>query len=241
MPGNPTVRGLIYTDPPMNQSLYNIIVNGGVPMWFIIAASILALGVGLERAAAIWQLRQKARVLTQTVVRCLSRGAVAEARTACERADSPLVDVYLIGFERMGRGTRDALEGAVDRERQKVNLNLKQRMWILGTIGALAPFVGLFGTVVGIMNAFNSISTSGNVSITVVGKPIAEALVATAAGILVAVESVVIYNYFNQHLARIAIEFKLMVEEFLEVLPRNGSEAAAAAASAPATSDKKDA
>jgi biopolymer transport protein ExbB/TolQ len=234
MPGNPRPGALIYTDRHMNQSLYNIILNGGVPMWFIILASVLALGVGLERAAAVWKLRQSARVLTQTVVRCLSRGAVAEARTACERTDSPLVDVFLVGFERMGRGTREALEGAVDRERQKVNLNLKQRMWILGTIGALAPFVGLFGTVVGIMNAFNSISTSGNVSITVVGKPIAEALVATAAGILVAVEAVVIYNYFNQHLARIAIEFKLMVEEFLEVLPRDGAGAASA-------TEKKDA
>ena len=218
----------------MNQSLWSIIVNGGVPMWFIILASVLALGVGLERAASIWQLRQKAKLPTQTVVRCLSRGAVAEARTACERTTSPLADVYLVGFERMGRGTRDSLEGAVDRERQKLNLNLKQRMWILGTIGALSPFVGLFGTVVGIMNAFNSISTSGNVSITVVGKPIAEALVATAAGILVAVESVVIYNYFNQHLARIAIELKLMVEEYLEVLPRSVDQVAV-------TSEKKEA
>jgi biopolymer transport protein ExbB/TolQ len=217
----------------MNQSLWDIIVQGGAPMWFIILASVGALGVGLERAAGIWSLRQQAKLLTQTVVRCLSRGAVAEARAACERSRSPLAEVYLIGFERMGRGSRDQLEGAVDRERQKLNLNLKTRLWILGTIGALAPFVGLFGTVVGIMNAFNSISTSGNVSITVVGKPIAEALVATAAGILVAVEAVVIYNFFNQHLARVAVEFKLMCEEFLEVLP-TGDAAAAAAAAAPA-------
>jgi biopolymer transport protein ExbB len=225
----------------MNQSLWDIIWNGGVPMWFIILASILALGVGLERAASIWALRQQAKLLTQTVVRCLSRGAVAEARAACERTRSPLAEVYLVGFERMGRGTRDQLEGGVDRERQKLNLNLKTRLWILGTIGALAPFVGLFGTVVGIMNAFNSISSSGNVSITVVGKPIAEALVATAAGILVAVEAVVIYNYFNQYLARIAIEFKLMCEEFLEVLPRKVDEATVAAAAGAAGAKEKDA
>jgi biopolymer transport protein ExbB/TolQ len=222
----------------MNQSLWDIIVQGGAPMWFIILASVGALGVGLERAAAIWSLRQQAKVLTQTVVRCLSRGAVAEARTACERTRSPLAEVYLVGFERMGRGSRAQLENAVDRERQKLNLNLKQRLWILGTIGALSPFVGLFGTVVGIMSAFNSISTSGNVSITVVGKPIAEALVATAAGILVAVESVVIYNFFNQHLARVAVEFKLQIEEFLEVLPAS-SDVPVAASAASATKDKE--
>ncbi len=225
----------------MNQSLWDIIVDGGLPMWFIIASSILALGVGLERASAIWSLRQQAKVLTQTVVRCLSRGAVAEARAACERTRSPLAEVFLVGFERMGRGTRDVLENGVDRERQKLNLNLKTRLWILGTIGALAPFVGLFGTVVGIMDAFNSISSSGNVSITVVGKPIAEALVATAAGILVAVEAVVIYNYFNQHLARVAIEFKLHCEEFLEVLPRSAEAAVAAPAGAAQVAKEKDA
>lgn len=223
----------------MNMSLWEIIQHGGAAMFIIIGASVLALGVALERAAAIWALRSEAKSLTQTVVRCLGRGAVAEARTACERSRSPLAEVFLVGFERMGRADRDKLINGVDRERQKLNLQFKTRLWILGTIGALAPFVGLYGTVVGIMNAFNDISAAQNVSITVVGKPIAEALVATAAGILVAVEAVVIYNYFNQYLARVAIEFKLLIEEFLEELPFGDGEGAAVASAAPARAGDK--
>src|SRR5215813_7479085 len=77
----------------------------------------------------------------------LSVLAVAEGRAACERSKSPLADVFLIGFERFGRSSRDALEAAVDRERQRINLDMKVRLWILGTIGATAPFIGLYGTV----------------------------------------------------------------------------------------------
>jgi biopolymer transport protein ExbB/TolQ len=201
-----------------DQSLFDIILQGGVAMWVILLCSVLALAVAVERLIAIWSLRRDAKELTQTVTRCLGRQAVAEARTACERSRSPLADVYLVGFERRGRSTEGQLIAAVDRERQRINLGLKSRLWILGTIGAIAPFVGLYGTVVGIMGAFDDISAMGQVSITVVGKPIAEALVATAAGILVAVEAVVIYNFFNQHLARVATEFKMHVEEYLEVL-----------------------
>jgi biopolymer transport protein ExbB len=202
----------------MDQTLFDIIRNAGVAMWILIAASVLALAVAIERVFAIWALRRQARDLTHTVTRCLGRDALAEARAACERSRSPLAEVYLVGFERMGRGPEGLLIGAVDRERTKVNLGLKSRLWVLGTIGAVAPYVGLFGTVVGIMGAFEQISSKGQVSITVVGKPIAEALVATAAGILVAVEAVVIYNFFNQHLSRIAVEFKILVEEYLEAL-----------------------
>src|SRR5262249_5684227 len=106
----------------------------------------------------------------------------------------------------------------VDRARLRISLDMKVRLWILGTIGATAPFIGLYGTVVGIMAAFRSISEHGGGGFTVVSQGISEALVTTAAGILVAVVAVILYNYFNQRLARIAIEFKILTEEFLEAL-----------------------
>jgi biopolymer transport protein ExbB len=203
----------------MDMTLTEVITLGGFAMYTIIASSILAIAVGLERLVAVWSFAQRARQLKDTVVRCLQRGAIAEARTACERSTSPLADVYLIGFEHAGRGDVKKLENAVDRERQRVGITLKNRLWILGTIGATAPFVGLYGTVVGIMRAFSSISTMGNVSLQVVGKPIAEALITTAAGIFVAVEAVVLFNFFNAHNARLVTELKLDVEEFVDALP----------------------
>jgi biopolymer transport protein ExbB/TolQ len=203
----------------MNGSLWKIIETGGVAMYVIVSLSIIAIAVAAERLYTLWRYRERARGLHDTVIRCLTRGAVAEARAACERSKSPLADVFLIGFERLGRGSRDALEAAVDRARQRVNLEAKARLWILGTIGATSPFVGLYGTVVGIMAAFRSIAEQhGGTQFQIVAPGIAEALVTTAAGIAVAVEAVIIYNYFNQRLARTAVELKLLVDEFLESL-----------------------
>ena len=89
---------------------------------------------------------------------------------------------------------------------------------MLGTIGATAPFVGLFGTVVGIMSAMGGFKADEEVKFTMVSGPISEALVVTAAGILVAVEAVILFNFFSQRANRIATEMKLLTDEFLELL-----------------------
>jgi biopolymer transport protein ExbB len=182
----------------MDLSLWKVITTGGPAMYVILALSVLAIAVAIERAAAVWRYLDRARALSDTVSRCLGRGAIAEARTACERSKSPLADVFLVGFERLGRGSTDALESAVDRARQRITLDLKARLWVLGTIGATAPFIGLFGTVVGIMGAFGAIHQAGGGGINVVSKGLSEALITTAAGILV--------------------ELKMLVDEFLEAL-----------------------
>lgn len=208
----------------MNMTLWETIKVGGTAMWVILACSVLAIAVAIERFAAQWRFMDRARTLADTVTRCLARGAIAEGRAACERSKSPLADVFLVGFERLGRTGRDALEAAVDRERQRMTLALKVRLWTLGTIGAVAPFIGLYGTVVGIMHAFGTIAAKGGGGFTVVSQGISEALVCTAAGIAVAIEAVVIYNYFNQRLARMAVELKLLTDEFLEALRERESQ-----------------
>jgi biopolymer transport protein ExbB/TolQ len=189
-----------------------------VTLIVIIACSVLVLAIAVERLVALWRFLDRARTLAETVKRCLYRGAVAEARAACERSTSMAAEFFLVGFERHGRSGGDALAAAVDRERQRVTLTLKGQLWTLGTIGSTAPFIGLFGTVWGILRAFEQIGVTHQAGIDVVGPGIAEALVTTAAGILVAIEAMVIYNYFMSRLARTALELKLMAEEFVELL-----------------------
>jgi biopolymer transport protein ExbB len=191
---------------------------GGITLAVILLCSILVLAVAVERFVALWSFLDKARTLAEAVKRCLYRGAVAEARAACERSTSLAAEFFLVGFERHGRSSTGALEAAVDRERQRVALGLKGQLWTLGTIGAVAPFIGLFGTVWGILRAFQQIGVTKQAGIDVVGPGIAEALVATAAGIVVAIEAVVVYNYFMARLARTSLELKLMSEEFVELL-----------------------
>lgn len=199
-------------------SLSDALRAGGVTLATILLCSILVIAIAVERLVAQWRFLDKARNLGEAIKRCLYRGALAEARAACERSNSPAAEIFLVGFERLGRSSATALAAAVDRERLRVALTLKGQLWLLGTIGATAPFIGLFGTTWGILRAFQQIGLTKQAGIDVVGPGIAEALVTTAAGILVAIEAVVVYNYFMARLQRMSIELRLMVEEFVELI-----------------------
>ena len=102
-------------------------------------------------------------------------------------------------------------------------LSLKRYLWALGTVGSSAPFVGLFGTVVGILKAFQSMSVAGTGGFKVVSQGIAAALVATAAGLLVAIYAVIAYNYFVARINGISMQYRLYCEEFLATLGESAS------------------
>src|SRR5687768_4232204 len=156
----------------MDSSIWDLMSHGGYAMWFIVAFSVISLAVAIERAIAMWQFTTRARALADTVVRCLQKGAVQEGRSACERSPSPLADVFLVGYERFGRGKHEHLFTSTHRERQRVIGDLRTRLWMLGTIGATAPFVGLFGTVIGIMKAMRRFKGDEQVQFAMVSKPI---------------------------------------------------------------------
>lgn len=202
----------------MKHSLWEILEMAGGAMWVILAFSVIVLAVALDRVVAHWGYMRKAQALHENVSRCLQRGAIGEARSACERSQSPLASIFLVGFERNGRTKSENVASAVQRERIRVLADLKARTWLLGTIGATAPFVGLFGTVVGIIEGLGSIFEEKKNDLAIVAGPLSEALYATAAGILVAVEAVIVFNYFNQRLAKSALEMKLLTDEFIELL-----------------------
>jgi biopolymer transport protein ExbB/TolQ len=202
----------------MDQSIWELMNHGLGAMWVVVAFSVIAVAVAIERAIAQWKFVTRARALGDTVTRCLSRGALEEGRSACERSPSPIADVFLVGYERLGRSKPEHVVTAVHRERLRVNQDLRSRLWMLGTIGATSPFIGLFGTVVGIMTAMGRFKADDKVQFSMVSGPISEALIVTAAGILVAVEAVILFNFFSQRANRVATEMKLLTDEFLELL-----------------------
>ena len=198
---------------------------GGLTMVVLLASSLLALAVAVERLIALWGVSERNRALGDTVGRHLLRGELAAARTAAERSDAVVADVFLAGLDRLerARGADAALvTAAVERERSQVGLKLRRNLWILATIGSITPFVGLFGTVAGIMRSFRDlgldVQAGGTGGTGAVMTGISEALIATAVGILVAVVAMVFYNYFQARLARVMVELRLLSEEFLETL-----------------------
>jgi biopolymer transport protein ExbB len=204
------------------DELLHYIRLGGVTMAVILLASVLALGVAIERLISLWGASGRAKELGQTIARHLLKGDIAAARSAAERSTTPAAEIFRAGFERAAKTTGPTLDAAVDRERQHVALQFKRGLWVLGTIGATTPFVGLFGTVAGIMRSFKDLGLDveggGTGGSAAVMTGISEALVATAAGIVVAVEAVVLYNIFQARLGRLNVELKLISEEFVELL-----------------------
>ncbi len=195
---------------------------GGLTTAVILFASVLSLGVAIERLIALWGVGAKTRELGELIAKHLLRGDVAAARSAAERSTAISADVFRVGFERAAKSTGPALEAAVERERQQLALRMKRGLWVLGTIGATTPFVGLFGTVAGIMRSFRDlgldVDSGGTGGSAAVMTGISEALIATAVGIIVAVEAVVLFNIFQARLGRVNVEVKLIAEEFVELL-----------------------
>lgn len=211
----------------METSLVGIMKTGSASMWIIVACSVIALAVAIERGIALWGFTAKAKSLADAVTRALYRGDLDDGRAQCERSGSPAADVFLAGLVAASPrpGARSAtpagpekIVAAVERERQQVNLKLRRNLWILGTVGATAPFVGLFGTVVGIMHAFRQMAVTGQGGFAVVAAGISEALVTTAGGIAVAIEAVVIFNFLNVHVQKLALQLRLLTEEYLEIV-----------------------
>jgi len=214
------------------DNLWARVAHGGYSLLVIALCSLLALAVSAERAIVWWGLVGQARRLADQVGKALLRGDLAQARSAVERSPALVGDLFLAGFSRVGQGAKD-FEQAVERARAELLIKLKSHLWILGTLGSIAPFVGLFGTIIGIQTAFKGMAAAGTGGFAVVASGIGAALEATAAGIAVAVLSVVLYNYFQARLGRISAEVKLISDEFVELLKeRPGSAGAAASAGA---------
>jgi biopolymer transport protein TolQ len=123
-------------------------------------------------------------------------------------------------------GARRAMRASFQREMDEVESNLS----FLASVGSVSPYVGLFGTVWGIMHAFTGLASMQQVTLATVAPGIAEALVATAIGLFAAIPAVVAYNRFARDLDRIAIQQETFIEEFSNILQRNVSAQPAPAA-----------
>lgn len=212
------------------EELIGLLAHGGGTLVVIALCSIAAIALAIERLIAMWRIVPEARALHEAVCRELLRGDVSQARLIAGRSRAFAAEIYLAGFARHQQKKGKAFEAAVERERASLLLLLKRRLWALGTIGTISPFVGLFGTVVGIMSAFAAMAESGTGGFAVVASGISQALVATASGIFVAIEAVVFYNFFQAKIGRIAAELRLIAEEFCELLAELPAEATPPAA-----------
>ena len=180
--------------------------------------SLLSFTVAFER----WWFFRKARhrkvdEFLAHISGMLKEGKRDKALEYTAKTDSPVSRLFNYALLHGEMAKRD-LEELLATKRQEEKLHLERFLGILGTMGNIAPFIGLFGTVVGIIKAFRDLALSGVGGPTVVARGIAEALVATAAGLAVAIPAVIIYNYFTRRVKVIMSELEIFSTRLIIIM-----------------------
>jgi biopolymer transport protein ExbB len=193
----------------------------------LLGLSIYSLTVSVERFLVFkWAKKQSlefARLVTQFLKQNRPQDAIAAARKYKHSHLAKVVSAGLLEFQNQaetspltGEDIIDAARRAIERTTLITTADFKRGTGSLATIGATAPFIGLFGTVVGIINAFRGMALTGSGGIGAVSAGIAEALVTTALGLFVAIPAVWLYNYFMQKVERFQVEMTNSSSELLD-------------------------
>ena len=170
-------------------------------LWLLLILSVLSVAIIIERAVFFSKIRQDFNDFSKRLADLLSTDDYKSAQELCEKEPGVEAQVALRGLGMRDRGAK-AMEGAMEGFIAAQKSNLDRGLVVLGTLGNNAPFIGLFGTVIGIIKAFNDLSINPEGGPGVVMAGISEALVATAVGLLVAIPAVVAFNAFNRVVKR---------------------------------------
>lgn len=200
-----------------NLSILDILMKGGPVFIVLLCVSLITVFVIIERALALSTARKNSKKFVAQILARSHAGKFEEATVLCRENESLVSDLFLAALLRR-MNDKPVIEEAVEREGARLTAYLEKRLHILATIGSTTPFVGLFGTVLGIINAFNSISASASYAPALVSNGIAEALVNTAAGLAVAIPAVLTFNWFTQRIQVFTGELQLASSELIEVL-----------------------
>jgi biopolymer transport protein ExbB len=193
----------------MLEQLKNLLVNAGAMwvIWLLAGLSVASIAIMIDRARVFWAKRDDIATLVQDLQLLLSQRDLDGARTRLSKSPSVAAAVATAGLARWAHGSeavKEAMAAATGLERG----HLDRRLLFLGTVGNNAPFIGLLGTVIGVVGAFEELGRASTFATAAtqlaperVMSTIAEALVATAVGLVVAIPAVGAYNYFQGLLA----------------------------------------
>jgi biopolymer transport protein ExbB/TolQ len=236
--------------------LIEIFAKMGMFAWVIliilVIMSLWSIGVMLERLFAYFRSRRESLAYAEELKTLLPAKQLKQAIERGRHYKHGYLSLVLVaGIEEYVRGQEalaahivegsfdlvDAVNRAIERATARVIGDLKKGLGSLATIGSVAPFVGLLGTVVGIVNSFQSMAKAGSGGIETVSAGIAEALIATAVGLLAAIPAVMMYNFFTNRVEEYTVDINDAATELVDYFLKSGLERAAPAAvaeSAPA-------
>jgi biopolymer transport protein ExbB len=200
------------------KTIFEILRVGGFTMYILLFCSFLSVMIILERILYYRRLsRTDRREFMVMIGRSLKSGRIDTARAICQKTKAPFSQVVFSGLELHGRPGKE-MSNAMEREITIETSDLERYIGIVGTIGNTAVYIGLFGTVLGIIRAFHDISVAGAGGMSIVIGGVAEALVCTATGLAVAIPAVIAYNYFSKRVELFIDNMELCASELLDFI-----------------------
>jgi len=216
---------LILNASPVVKGVLALLILMSAASWFVIGSKTIFLSKAASRSAkfqdAFWKT-----------------GRLDEIWRLSEASPpSPVGEVFRAGYTELAKlqkrrqeapeaaneemlGDIESVQRALDRARTTAITDMESRVPLLGTTASAGPFIGLFGTVWGIMNSFRNIGAKGAANLATVAPGIAEALVATAIGLMAAIPAVMAYNYFSRRIRVLSAEMETFSSDFLNIVRR---------------------
>jgi len=202
----------------------NIIFSGGIVMWPIALCSVVALAITIER---IWSLRRASIDMVEfmeSMRDVIRQNRMQEAIGICDQTDGPVARILRAGLLKHNRSKEDIREAIEDAGHLEVP-RLERYLSALATCAQVATLLGLLGTVQGMIKAFGQIQhKQGQVNPSDLAEGIGNALVTTAAGLTIAIPTIVVYNYFVSRVDNMILQMEISSSELVELLTKNRGE-----------------
>jgi len=198
-------------------TFWQLLAKGGWTMVVLLVFSLISWFIIFERAIRFKLAKIDVDHFMLKIKKMVQSNKHVEAGDFCQETPGPVAATLKAGLRYFPRGPVSARE-AMERVSAMELIRLEHLLSTLATIGSISPFVGLFGTVLGIINAFSALAGSSAAGASVVANGIAEALVATAAGLFTAVPAVIAYNYFVRQVTRFDTEMATAASDLLDTM-----------------------
>ncbi|MDA8121964.1 MAG: MotA/TolQ/ExbB proton channel family protein [Deltaproteobacteria bacterium] len=197
--------------------MLDLFFKGGFAMYPLLALSVVTVAIAIERVIYLRRARTDASEFMGVIHDLLSRNALDEAYKHCESTSGPISGIIQSGLKNQRRGRQEVVRAIEDAGALEV-AKLEKGILVLQTISKIAPLIGLFGTVTGMIRSFQAMGGAGGENPRMVAAGIAEALVATAGGLVVAIPAYFLSFYFMNKVGKFLLDMQKSSIHFLDVL-----------------------
>ena len=203
----------------MKTSFWQMFNYGGWIMYLLLAMSIIAIYIFVERLLVINKAGQFDKDFMSKIRSYIYNGDIKAARILCQTTDSPLSHVIDSGLSRLGNGTKSDIDKAIETTANVELASLDKNVALVGVIGGAAPMLGFLGTVIGMVNAFYNMSVAGNnLDIALLATGIYQAMVTTIGGLIVGITAYVLHNILNSRINKVGFLLQAKSMDFLDLL-----------------------